>query len=538
MKRTIISLALLSCAVYATQAQTVYEAINLMDNQYYGTARSVALGNAVSALGGDLGMIGINPAGSAVAGYSQMAITPNLNFGTVSSTYAPVGEYSPNYYQGKTAASQNTRFMFSMPNVGFTIRTSDGGGSALKNLTFSFVANSAGLYNDFAEIGGLNDCFTSMTGSLSSQCSGYYPEALSAAYNSNMYWPYQLAYKAGLIRYLDGSTDQYAGAAEIWDDTYMVGAPLEQRYTRDRRGSKTEMLFNMAANFNDKLYVGLNIGVPTSTITTSLTMTENALNAPGTMTDIVYFLDDELVRFNRAGFSQWERINTTGVYAKAGLIFVPVQGVRLAAAIQTPTATRVSRRVQWDGYSDYSKVNTGAPFSFNSKTPDGEEQYRITAPFRYNLGAAFTFGQFLLLSVDWESVDFRQMSFRGVNGSDTYQDVNREIANYAGMNNTVRFGIEGKPVPQLALRAGYNFKTNMFAGAKDVTRIFSFGAGYSSNGSFYCDVAARRTGFPSEYYYPYADYIFDSDGSLLCGVPEMVFDKKMWDVMFTFGWRF
>ena len=50
-------------------------------NEYGGTARSMALGNAVTALGGDPGTIGINPAGSSVNSYSQFMFTSGLSIG-------------------------------------------------------------------------------------------------------------------------------------------------------------------------------------------------------------------------------------------------------------------------------------------------------------------------------------------------------------------------------------------------------------------------------------------------------------------------
>ena len=530
MKRIII-LALASLAAASVQAQTISEAIALTDNLYTGTARSAALGNAVTALGGDLGMIEINPAGSAVAGYSQFAITPNLNFGHVNSTYASVGNYTPQYASGVIGESSDTRFMFTMPNVGFSLNIS-GGSSSLKGVTFSFVANSTGVFNERFGVGGLNDCFTSMTGSLSSQCGGYTPQELDGSYWSNVYWPYQLAYKSGMIRSL-GGYDEYAGAAEVWGgDYYCVGAPLQQWFTRERRGTKTDMVFNFACNFSDRFYVGLNVGIPTSNLTTTTTVREEAQNVPGTSCDIVYDLNGEAVRFVRTGYTQWERITTTGVFAKLGFIFVPVPGLRLAGAIQTPTAIRVSRCFQYDGYSDFSYVNRAGTLNAASTTPEGEERYRLTAPFRYNLGAALTFGQYMLVSVDWEAANFNQMRFLGSNGADDYADVNRTVSQVAGMSSSIRAGIEVKPLPQLAVRVGYNSKKNVFEGVNDFTRAISAGLGYYSNGSFYCDLTGRLTRYPTEYYYPYADYI---DG---CGVPEMELSRRMIDVVFTFGWRF
>ena len=67
---------------FASLAQTAYDAFLFSETNYEGTARTVAMGNAFTALGGDLGSVAINPAGSAVAKYSQISLTPSLTFTT------------------------------------------------------------------------------------------------------------------------------------------------------------------------------------------------------------------------------------------------------------------------------------------------------------------------------------------------------------------------------------------------------------------------------------------------------------------------
>ena len=79
MKKTFITI-LLSLAALGASAQNAYDALNFSENDYEGSARTVAMGNAFTALGGDLGSISINPAGSAVAKYSQFSLTPALTF--------------------------------------------------------------------------------------------------------------------------------------------------------------------------------------------------------------------------------------------------------------------------------------------------------------------------------------------------------------------------------------------------------------------------------------------------------------------------
>ena len=84
MKKTLITIFLAAAAV-SVNAQTAYDALLFSENEYEGTARTMAMGNAFTALGGDLGAISINPAGSAVAKYSQFTLTPAL---TISILYS------------------------------------------------------------------------------------------------------------------------------------------------------------------------------------------------------------------------------------------------------------------------------------------------------------------------------------------------------------------------------------------------------------------------------------------------------------------
>ena len=85
MKKKIITLLLCAAAAFPAAAQGWYDAYLFSQNDYGGTARSVGMGNAFTAVGGDPGSLTFNPAGSSVAAYSQFVITPGLSF---ASSYA------------------------------------------------------------------------------------------------------------------------------------------------------------------------------------------------------------------------------------------------------------------------------------------------------------------------------------------------------------------------------------------------------------------------------------------------------------------
>ena len=124
-----MTILLAAMSVAGAYAQTAYDALRYSENNYEGTARSVAMGNAFTALGGDLGAVTINPAGSAVAKYSQVTITPGLTISAnTTQGVSPYDNGDLPYFERKM---RSTASKVSMPNLGFTLnwdtnRTSGG----------------------------------------------------------------------------------------------------------------------------------------------------------------------------------------------------------------------------------------------------------------------------------------------------------------------------------------------------------------------------------------------------------------------------
>lgn len=121
---TILSAAALS-SMWTASGQTVGDALRFSDNNYYGTARTIAMGNAFTALGGDLGSVGINPAGSAVNSFSQVTITPAITISGSRAQY--LAEPSLNDKYGPAYKNSSTRF--TVPNVGVMINSTRGDGA-------------------------------------------------------------------------------------------------------------------------------------------------------------------------------------------------------------------------------------------------------------------------------------------------------------------------------------------------------------------------------------------------------------------------
>lgn len=576
MKRTIFT-ALLSLTAIAAGAQTMYDGLNYSQNNYYGTARSIGMGNAMTAVGGDLGSIGINPAGSAVAGYSQFTITPNLTISSMNASYSayPVGGAD------RFTNEQNKRLTrFSMPNIGLTFNWKTGNGSGLKAITYGLVVNGTNNFTGKMLAGGRNDK-TSYQSAMAVAADGYDMDFLNGysidkdGKRVDRGWDYPYYYgddfqndpnkgkfapwnvianaQAGSIANYGDTDDpsyywRYKATTEGYSNTgekdangnyiydIFLAGPLNQAYSRNITGSKYDVLFNVGFNFGDTFFVGANLGVTSLNYNYDECYKEAAENPSAFEID---FGDKGKTCFSDYRTRYSYTADGSGVFGKIGFLWRPVDGLRVGAAVQTPTIMEINERWIQDVNLNY----TDASFNGSAKTPEGEYSYRLRSPYRLNAGAAFTFAGMALVSADYEMTDYSTMKFMSKDGgwsNDTFSSLNDQIRNCMGVSHMVRVGAEFKPLPEIAVRAGYNFTTtpeyvyegNSKTKLNDRINAFSVGLGYSSNGSFFADIAARMTMLADEYISPYADYLSD------LASPMILNKRDIYNVTATIGWRF
>lgn len=575
--RKAIFTALLSLTAVAAGAQTMYDGLNYSQNNYYGTARSIGMGNAMTAVGGDLGSIGINPAGSAVAGYSQFTITPNLTISSMNASYSayPVGGAD------RFTNEQNKRLTrFSMPNIGLTFNWKTGNGSGLKAITYGLVVNGTNNFTGKMLAGGRNDK-TSYQSAMAVAADGYDMDFLNGysidkdGKRVDRGWDYPYYYgddfqndpnkgkfapwnvianaQAGSIANYGDTDDpsyywRYKATTEGYSNTgekdangnyiydIFLAGPLNQAYSRNITGSKYDVLFNVGFNFGDTFFVGANLGVTSLNYNYDECYKEAAENPSAFEID---FGDKGKTCFSDYRTRYSYTADGSGVFGKIGFLWRPVDGLRVGAAVQTPTIMEINERWIQDVNLNY----TDASFNGSAKTPEGEYSYRLRSPYRLNAGAAFTFAGMALVSADYEMTDYSTMKFMSKDGgwsNDTFSSLNDQIRNCMGVSHMVRIGAEFKPLPEIAVRAGYNFTTtpeyvyegNSKTKLNDRINAFSVGLGYSSNGSFFADIAARMTMLADEYIFPYADYLSD------LASPMILNKRDIYNVTATIGWRF
>ena len=558
--KKIITFALGATLAFSATAQTWQDALLFSENNYSGTARGVGMGNALTAIGGDTGSLVFNPAGSATTSFSQFTITPGVTF---SFTGTQASADNIDAYRGQSVG--NTYARMKLPNAGFIINMNTGRRSGLKRMSFGFVVNSNNTFTGRFKTAGVNED-NSYAASLASSADGFAQDVLA---NEDWYysgdrrrmpaWVDMTGYRSGMFNSVTGRDGAYVALTEIIDEdgNFRLAAPVYQQYGQQSYGSKTDAIFNFAMNFSDRFYVGANIGI------TALryNMSEFWSEMPDNPSDFpaIRYSDGTTARFESLRMNRKYRLAGNGVYFKVGALWRPVDGLRVAAAIQTPTLLNLTERYVYSG-----EVNLSTRSRSTSSSPEDEWIYALRAPFRFNLGVAYTLGSVAVVSADYEFAHYGQARFRSRTSDYEYSvgdfaDVNLDIKDLLGPAHQLRLGAEFKATPDLSVRAGYNLTTGAQRNYLDGNNVvplsaqdrvaqmkhsLSAGAGYSF-GSFFVDAAVRARFVPREYVIPY-NYYYAPDPTQFYNkvvdnaiiTPEIMVKNTLLDVLLTLGWRF
>ena len=412
----------------------------------YGTARSMAMGNAFTALGADMVSTSLNPAGVGMYVNSDFSFTPMLQFSNSSTEGAEL--FDSNHFSNK-----NTRFGLSSLGI---VLTSYRGSGALTNFNIGIAYNRIADFNQNTKFASYDNTASNSMANLFAEFSNAdglktNPDGTMPFGNDPYYWGAVLAYKNGLTN---------KDAQGWFIDRIGENASVDQFTSIQTRGSIGEYAFSFGFNFVDKLYLGATIGVQSLNYRRTVFYGENYnYGTYPSGSEMPYQLD-------YMNYEQSTRISGTGVNLKLGLTWRPVHWLRIGAAYHTPTAYNLSLQYYGDMWSEtYSAgsnpdgydVDYNGYFQDRVESPmwedDGDYAWRVSTPSRFMVGAAVTMGQRFILSADYESSFYNKTRLRGspIDGLD-YTDAMNE---FFQRSNTVRVGAEFRLLPSLDLRAGY-----------------------------------------------------------------------------------
>ncbi|WP_288332211.1 outer membrane protein transport protein [uncultured Alistipes sp.] len=562
MKRLIITLAAVATTAAAAAQQSggllmdkdllmPSDMFELSQTQFnFGTARAMAMAGAFTSLGADLSSMSINPAGLGMYRHNDISVTPMMSFAR-SKTNAP--EYG-----------NNSRDRFSMANIGVVINAYEGSRS-LVSLNIGFGYNRiADLNYDYAfqrqnQAGTIGDAYARQLywGGISKY--SFYNGGGSGNWNWNNiapeYWNAALAYRGFLIDQVDPNKP------DSWQPTWVTPNADVDHYTMLRsKGSIGEYVLSVGANINNKIYIGASLGIQSVYQRKYIDYVEEYFYSDPSQA-IPDFgnsgLDYQLLRWK---LNQSVIVDGTGVNFKAGVVYRPTANLRLGVAIHTPTYYSLDRKFQSAAAGlayanndtdpnvkpdDEGYISTAGDPNMTSPllVDDGPNSWSFVSPTRLMFGASYTFGERGVISVDYERDWYNGIRIKdnpsGLDSQSWYNDTFRDV--FKG-SNILRVGAEFKPLPVLALRAGFGYSGSMLKDDKTVlaspaikqTTYYGAGIGFVLARGVLLDVAYQyMSSKTTDYYLFYAE---DKGGHTESAVYST--DINRHNVALTLGFRF
>ena len=426
MKKILLIIMIL--APMFLMAQSDSDLFDFSSVYYQGTAKSAAMGNAMGAVGSDFSAITINPAGLGLFRKSTFVFTPEFYAISTESDY-------------KDSYGSDRAYKLPVNNVGLTW-TQEISNSSLKSVSFALGINKLNNYTFQSYVNG-NNPNTSLIAAYIEELyqNGIFNDYALEDYSPNSIFPLWETY---LLDFYDDNT--------INSDVPQGG--LNQQFGVSKRGSSRE--FNLAAGFNieEKVFLGVSVNIPYFDKTVKKDYKETNLYS--------------------GSFRNWEqeeivKNSGVGINAKLGAIVYPAKWLRLGAAFHTPTIYKVDE--SW-GTETWSSFNNAA---HHYLSPTGTYSYTVTTPYRLNASAAFIFGNYGMITADYEFIDYSKM--RASSYDYNYSSFNDYIRKTYNTTSNVRFGTEWR-WQTMAFRAGYAFYGSPFGINKSDYRMDSYSCGF------------------------------------------------------------
>ena len=469
------------------------EFAQLSQTQPFGTARSMALGGAFASLGADLASMSVNPAGLGMYQRNEIVLTPMMTFQSSDTA-------------GTNPFGKNGKNRFAMANFGAALNTYQSSGT-LTSLTIGIGLNRIADFNSrysykfdtpYPNGGGQAPSIADVFGRQLGQA-GIFPNnngELGYDYNNPYFWPAILGYNG----YMISSFTDAAGSYYVPD---CIGSNASILHYMDvvNSGSINEFALSFGANFNNIVYLGATIGIQSVHKSTGIYYGEDYRydNGPAASSDEVP-LPSQL---DYADLYQHSVLDGSGANLKIGVIVRPSEALRIGVAFHTPTYYSLERSYYGTINSQLYNNDTGDTEINSDGTPYqddmGSDSWCFTSPARLMLGISYTFGNFGLISIDYERDWYNGIRVKNTpDGFDIYpEDYKAEFKHGFQGTNTFRAGIEIKPLPVMALRVGGGFTGSMFKNRNDYydmplayrTSYVAAGIGFNLSRSISLDMA-------------------------------------------------
>lgn len=357
-----------------------------------GTARYVGMGGAMTAIGGDPSAAMVNPAGLGLYRRSEISVS--------------IDETIDNTQQvGSNDTYQRTRFAAPHISAIWAWGNSQKQRGLVYN-NFMFSLNRLANFNRDIVVKGAGMGMVPTICNITNDEGGLSEEFLvnKPWDNVDIGWLSILGYEAYLIDPIENN--RWKPAVDFTDGSLSIS----------ETGTSDQYTLSWAGNISNQWYIGIGLNIPTISYTKHTSLREeNKQNS------------------SSAELKSMFHVSGVGVSGSFGLIYRPIQALRIGASLQTPTILSLSRQSTGDMYS------TIAGQKYEVLTPEsGVMDIDIASPLRTSVSVAGQLGKIGLIAVQYDYAHSNEM-----------EDI-----------HTLRMGAEAQVTRGLFLNAGYVYESS------------------------------------------------------------------------------
>lgn len=540
MKKLYLAGAILALP-FVADAQSAIDAYRFSQPDMKGTARFMSMGGAFGALGGDLSSIAYNPAGLGVYRRGEVGVTMDFDMQSATSDA-----------DGVKNTQNQTKYPLS--NVGGVV-SFNLYNNVMPNINLAFTYNKAASFNAHY-VGGIPNLSNSLTNYIAgiSNTEGATVADVESTNSFDPYNPNDGGYAAPWLSIL-GYDSYFITPTGDDDDPNWIGQWNSQTSGRGSfdvltTGGVNEYNIAIGGNFANKLFWGLDFGISDLNYNMTAVWGEQLQNATVDNAEGTANTNAEWKMTN------YYSVGGTGYNLKLGLIYRPIQELRLGFSFTTPTWYSINESYMARTNFNYPNLNI-ADMQQNSAVTNGgywgTNSYNFRTPWKIMVSAAGVIGRNLIVSADFEWQKFDKMRFYDGDGgfydygydwddwddwgdwpyyapagqqkaspaaynTDPWYATNKDIQSYYKSTTTIRVGAEYRITPRFSIRAGYaHVSSPVKSEAKDgsmmiytsgtmtnyrldnSTDYITCGLGYNFN-NFYIDGAFVHKRLGSEYH--------------------------------------
>ncbi|TAF63310.1 MAG: hypothetical protein EAZ55_14050 [Cytophagales bacterium] len=448
------------------------EALRYSTPNFGVTARYQGLAGAQTAIGGDMGSLTGNPAGLGFFKRAEISFSPTFYIG---------GSFTD--YNGQLQENYMPKMLFDNAGLVFSYTKDDEESGALRGVTVGFSYSRINNYNRDILYNGENTQNSLLDAFLAQSNGSTTVLNFENQRNSISNLP-ALAYHSYLIR----PTANTANTATYFHD--FQGQKIQQSERILSEGRQSQWTLGTAVNISDRLYIGLSLGIQGIKTENRNEFTERSLQ-----TNVL----------NNYTFTQRNEVSGIGFNSTLGLIFRALNMFRVGVSATTPTYYEIYEQYGSEMSANFNNLNWKSTIvtQNNQKTNEGEFEYYLQTPWRFNVGSAIFLGKLGFLTADIEYVDFSSIFLRQREDKSLFNAENQRIIQRYQPTFNYRMGAELR-YRSIRLRGGialYGDPTDAAKLPENFTRHLTAGIGLR-NANFFLDLALRNT-YYIERYEPY-----------------------------------